>query len=319
MIKFDLRSVTYRTLPIRRPKQNTFFAILCFIILIPNNACAENNRMQPKGVTMLDTDIISIKEHINSPKKEPANIIKLNLIAPTNDEEPSLLVHGYYNINVDLAGHYSQKLPSPIYIVAVARSSGHVHIQNLVANDDIPARYLGNNGKPTVVKHGPTGPSTKGISHSTFFNVDLKRHLGLGSAEDTYDVFAFLEDIISKVASADKRQEQGDQQDSILYNITAPINHMHPISSASNQLAFKQTYEGTVLSGSAASNRISLIVFSISQQQPAWTTLFVKDHPGIQFDIPLKTFLPDVKPDEKVIAFAMVDGKRLAPIYLNFP
>lgn len=247
-----------------------------------------------------------------SPTPARANALRLTLEAGDGTAaKPALVLHGYFNLDTTIAGRYSSSLPAPIRVVAVARSTGHIYMSTLARQDDIPPVYRGASAQPSIT--GPNGPVPRGISQSGYFSVDMKAHLGLADKAETYDVFLWLEDVVSDVVSMDKPAEQGDRPGNRMSYRPPSIA---TVRSAPRSELLELSAEGvgderTIL-GRVGQPAVSIAAYCVNTGQQAWTRLEAEAEAGMEFSIRMADLLPGSKRDDRILIFAISGGKRSA-------
>jgi hypothetical protein len=271
-----------------------------------------------KGTAMPEDQILQESETVVngesplSPAEAPANALKLTLVpGQAFGSAAPLTLYGYFNLEVKIAGRYSGRLPGPIRVVAVAQKTGRVYVSTLTKQDDIPPMYRGDAAPPSIVREGPNGPSSEGISESGFFTVDLKRHLGLPDAADTYDVFLWLENVVSDLVSAAKPAERGEHAGNVMFNRPSSIATTRSApKSELLELFLGYSNNERYVRGRVGHNRVSIIAYSVVSGQVGWTVLQSDGDSGMEFFMKASELIPGSHPDERILAFAIADGKR---------
>ena len=247
-----------------------------------------------------------------SPPKAPANALRLTLGTSQAVGAPSLTANGFFDLAVDVLGHYRGNPPAPVLVVAVARSTGRVHLAYLVRDEDAPPRYLGAAAAPTITRDDlPDGGSSAGISEQGFFTVDLKRHLALPDRPDTYDVFLWLEDILSDVVSADKPDEHGDRPGSALFAQPASIATVKPAPASDGLAIAASARDGERhLRGGCGAERVSIVAHAIESGESGSVVLAVDHGQGLTFELDLRKLVPRAAAKDRVLVLALANGKR---------
>lgn len=256
-------------------------------------------------------DAISYGENRHSPIEGPANTLKLKLISAAGLGAAPLVLHGFFNLSVDISGRYRGGLPGAIQLVAVSHATGAVYIKNLAREDDLPPLYLGPSAPPAVVRDGPNGPSSAGITESGFFNVDLTRHLGLAGRADVYDVFLWLEDIASELAAAGKPEGVGPGPQGLLYHRASSIvTILRTAASPGLELSAKDQDGERRIAGRAGTNRVSIVALAVESGDIGWTVLKIDAVGGLAFDVKVRDLLPKSGPGDRILVYALTDGRR---------
>lgn len=189
--------------------------------------------------------------------------------------------------------------------------------QKVMSEDDMPADYLGADGTPTIELITPVGkaisdlPTSSGISESAFFTVDLKKHLGLADGTDTYDIFLWLEDVMSEVVSLQKPAEEGHFKGALLYDKPTPAAQVKLAAVNSSSVQLTRSGNNILLKGRIAATSASVIAFVVETQTPVWTTLDSNGESGFEFTVNLQDLIPDLSTNPTVLALVIADGQRL--------
>src|SRR5690606_11401786 len=85
---------------------------------------------------------------------------------------------------------YGGQFPSPIRVVAIDFSTAQAYSQALSSEKSPPVRVL-------VPRRAPASPPRR--AQSARFMAELPTHLGLPPREATYDVFLWLDDVVTPV------------------------------------------------------------------------------------------------------------------------
>ncbi len=248
-----------------------------------------------------------------SPAAGSANSLVLTLAPGLLASSPALMLHGAFNLGVDLVGRHGGDMPGPIQVVAISRETGQVFMQHLTRDDDLPPTYRGDSAPPSVVRRGPGGPTTAGISEIGFFRVDLKRQLALPDRAGAYDVFLWIDSVLSEMASAAKRPEPGDRPGALRDDRPATIAKLR-LAAASDRLELRTATEGEArhVLGYAGSPRVSVIAHAVQSGVSGWTVLEAEVGSGIEFDIDVRQLLPGVAPTDRILVLAVAAGRRSA-------
>ncbi len=232
-----------------------------------------------------------------SAPEAPANALTMALSPRVTSDEPSLLLFGYYNIDVEIAGHYGSILPGAAYIVLLERSTGSVYIRDLSNDDDVPAIYS-LSAEPSVTR-ADGAPATGVISESGHFIVNLTHHLGLPAEPGIYDGFLWLENILSNMDSVEKPAEDApiiDGADQIAYVASTTLVQ---VAFTGQELTLRlraRVKEGpvSIIAMAPVSRRIGFITFASGNDSSA----LVSD------------IIPNMKSGERVLAVAISNGAR---------
>ena len=256
-------------------------------------------------------EAITYGENRHSPVEGPANTLKLKVLSHDGLGAAAVVLHGFFNLSVDISGRYRGGLPGAIQLVAVSHATGAVYIRNLAREDDLPPLYLGPSAPPAVVRDGPNGPSSVGITESGFFNVDLKRHLGLAGRADVYDVFLWLEDIASEVTAAVKPEEPGLGPQGLLYHRASSIvTILRTATSPGLELSAGEKDGERRIAGRAGTNRVSIVAQAVESGDIGWTVLKIDAAGGLAFDVKVRDLLPKSGPGDRILVYALADGRR---------
>jgi hypothetical protein len=244
-----------------------------------------------------------------SPPAAPANALRLALTPGHAPGDPPLVANGFWNLGVDVLGRYTGRPPAPVLVVAVARATGRVHLANLVADDEIPPRWRG--GAAAAPTLSRADGSTKGISEQGFFTVDLKRHLALADRPDTYDVFLWLEDVVSDVVSADKPDEHGARPGSALFEQPASIATVKEAPPSDGLAIAAAAHDGArLVRGGSGAERVSIVAHAIESGASGSVVLAVEPGHGMTFEIDVKRLVPRASAKDRVLVLALAGGKR---------
>lgn len=282
----------------KKTKQLLQLLALSLTTIISNSVvCQDINRDK----NMFKDDTIIWDEQPKSPDESSENSMQL-VLESTDDEKSPLIMHAHYNFSMDLVSRYTQSLPAPIQVVAVCSKTGKIYIDNLIEHDDIPASYLGESHLSPF--------SSEDVFRSQFISVDLKRHLALPREAGTYDVFLWIESYLSDMVRGSKIKTD-DHPGGMLYDQPSSIALIDTTDKPeANKLSLVSKRDGLYVTGSTLSNRISIVAFSITSQIPGWTVLESSEK-GMNFHIKVTDLLPETSAGEKIMALAIVDGKRL--------
>jgi hypothetical protein len=247
-----------------------------------------------------------------SPPVGPENSLTLKLIPGTLSGAAPLVLHGSYNLSVDVTGHYSSLPPAPFLLVAIARETGRVYVRDLANDDDIPSTYLGEGAPPSVVRSGPGGSSSAGIRMTGSFRVDMAPHLTLPARSEVYDVFLWLDNILSEMATATKPADLGDSPGGRMHNRPATIATTRRISRSDElELSAAQEKGERHIRGRSGTVPVSIIAHAVESGETGWTALTMDEaHEGLEFDIKVKDLLPAARPEDRIIAIAVSGGRR---------
>lgn len=268
---------------------------------------------------------VILGESERSPTKAPANALALALEAGSDPGSHALTLHGYFNIGVDMTGRYSGAFPSPVFVVAIFRKTGHLHIQTLTNQDEIPPQYQGAAAEPAITR--ADGASAAGISESGYFNVDLKAHLGLASDKGIYDVFLWVEDVLSDMASVEKPEAPFGGIGSTLFKRPASTAEIEPLPDEGElTLSTENREEELWFVGQSNTDPVTVVAYVLQTQEPAWMVLSApkeeeedKDEKanadevepsGLSFAFKASDLLPGIKSDDRILAVAVSGGRR---------
>ena len=247
-----------------------------------------------------------------SPPLGKANSLRLVLIQGHTLGAPPLMLHGSFNISVDITGRYSGGMPGPILLVAVSHETGRVYMHHLVREDDLPSRYLGDAAPPAITRQGPGGPSSAGISEGGYFRVDLEHHLGLPPRADVYDLFLWLGDTISDLVTATKPNEPGGVAGGgALYGRSPTIAVARSAPGSDRlSLSWEQRLGARYVVGHCGRGRVSIIAHSIQSDVSGWTVLGSEFGGGIEFEIDVQQLLPGFSLHDRIVVTAISAGRR---------
>jgi hypothetical protein len=254
-----------------------------------------------------------------SPPLGPENSLTLKLVPGTILGTSPLLLYGSYNLSVDVTGHYSSLPPAPFLLVAVSRETGAVYMRNLANDDDTTPVYLGDAAPPAVVRNTPDGPSSAGIRMTGSFRVDMEYQLTLPGRSGIYDVFLWLDTILSKMATATKPEDPGDSPGGRMYSRPASIATRQAVQrSEVLELSAAQENGERHLRGQSGTLPVSIIAHAVESGETGWTVLTLDDaSAGFDFDIKVIDLLPAALPTDRIVAVAVSAGRRSALV--NMP
>lgn len=257
---------------------------------------------------------VSFARSAESPPEGAPNTLVMRFTGGGGVNGPVVL-HGSYNLGVDLAGRYSGNLPQPVRVVAVSRATGRVHSRLLLRSEDQPPTFLGDAAPPSVVRTSPGRPSKMPITEGGAFSVDMKRHLSWPDAADEFDVFLWIDGVASDLAHVRKAAEPGSNPGAAEFERPTRVALVKPAPSASGPRLSAGSGKAIDRSlrqihGSGGAGRTSVVAYAQESGVVGWTVVGTEDSGPIEFSIDVARLLPGARPNERVYAFALGGGKR---------
>jgi hypothetical protein len=124
--------------------------------------------------------------------KETESEVVFDVVPGRSPAGPTVVLAGRYYVTSPILDEYGGQLPNPIRAVAVDAATGRVYSEELTSEKSPPVAVLVPEDEP---------PADEGRFQSGAFDVDLPAQLGLPSAAATYQVFLWLDRVLSPVES----------------------------------------------------------------------------------------------------------------------
>jgi hypothetical protein len=247
-----------------------------------------------------------------SPETGPADSLRLALAPGSIFGLPSLMLHGALHIGSATEGRYSGGMPGAVLVVAVSREAGRAYLGPLVNEDDIPPIYRGDDAPPAITRMTPGGPVPDGTLE-VWFSVDLKRHLGLPDAAGTYDVFLWLDAVLSELATAEKPADPGNSPGTRVGERPAELATIRA-APASDRLDLAAERRGTarIIQGECGAGRVTVIAHAVQSRATRWMVLEALPGPGTAFELDAAALLPEARPEDRILVLAVAAGRRSA-------
>lgn len=257
---------------------------------------------------------VTFARSTDSPPKGAPNTLVMRFTGGGGVNGPVVL-HGSYNIGVELAGRYSGNMPMPVRVVAVSRETGRVHSRLLLRSEDQPPTFLGDAAQPTVTRTSPGRPSKTPITESGAFSIDMKRHLSWPDAAGEFDVFLWIDQIASDLAHVRKAAEPGSNPGAAEFERPTRVALVKPAPSATGPHLSAGSGKAIDRSlrqihGTGGSGRTSVIAYAQESGIVGWTVVGTDESGPIEFSVDIARLLPGANPRERIHAFAVGGGRR---------
>jgi len=131
-----------------------------------------------------------------SPERPETAGLFFNFVDAGSLSGSTIVIAAVYRVGSPVTDYYGGQLPRPIRVIAVEESTGNVYQADLTEPDHPPVRVL---VADRVVEEG----GADGSFETAYFNFDLATLLKLPGSAGRYQVFLWLDELVSPVRTID--------------------------------------------------------------------------------------------------------------------